>query len=562
MNKISFFALGGLDEKGKNCFVLEIDDALFIFDAGIITPSFSKFGVKKIMFDYTWLQTNLPRVKGLFIGIANMLSIGSLQFLNGIFKNIPIYTSRVNKLVINSFFNERSMQNVRDFVPYNIVEVNPLVPFKVANIEFTAFKITAINPEAIGFCVKTSQGYITVIDEFIISPETSLAFQSQVDKINSITNHDNLLLITAAGNVSDGKGFTSPNHDPTSFLTKIIRKTKGRLVIGMFDENIYQLIKIVDICTKYSVPMLVNNGVTVALLKKFEELKIIKPNPLILNVKQSDSMKKGVVLVVGGQDKMFGLITQILDGQNKVITPQEGDEYILAIKTQPGYEFIEAQTYDKISYLGYSWMKFPKTIAPLKPSLNDHLFLITMLKPKYIIPVKGLHFHFSEYIIGAKPFFDSNKILSLDNGFKVWFDKGHLVKNRPEFMNVQEKFIGSYGLNSVEDVILNERKLMSENGVVLIHAVIKRENNKNEIIDFEIEGFGITIQSEDANEAYELMLKLIREQIITNFGSKVILNKDLKNNIKKISAKYFNKNFGKTPIILPIIIEINSKNKN
>lgn len=556
MSKINFFALGGMDERGKSCFVLEINNGFYLFDVGILTPNFSKYGIKKIMFDYTWIQKNIQKIKGLFIGIANLSNIGSLQFLNSIFKNIPIYTSTLNKLIIESLFNERSMQNVRDFQPYKIIEVEPMKPLVVSGVEITPIQITAINPLALGFCIKTDQGYITVVDEFIVSPEPNPAFQSQLDQINLITNHNNLLLITAVGSVSQNKAFVAPSHDPTEFFLNQIKTANGRLMIGIFDYNIYHLIKLVDLCTKLSVPILLNSGIFVTLLRKFEELKIIKPKPPILNVKSSTSMTKGVVLIIGSRNKLFDSISQILDGENKIIAPNDNDKYILAIKTIPGFEFIEAKTYDKISYLGYDWMKFPNTINEVSPGLNDHLYLLSMLRPKYVIPVKGLHYNFSDYAIGAKEFMNQKNVISLDNGFKITFENGNLVNQKPLFMDIQEKFVGSYGLNAVEEIILNERKLMSENGVVLVNTIVAKENNKASIVDLRIQCFGISYEGEGSKEAYATMLELVKKMITENFYSRTINNKELKNNIRKIVSKYFNKMFQKAPIVLPSIIDV------
>ena len=559
MSKINFFALGGMDEKGKSCFVLEINNGFYLFDAGILTPNFSRYGIKKIMFDYTWVQKNIQKIKGLFVGIANSNSIGSLQFLNSIFKTIPIYTSSVNKIIIESLFNERSMKNMHDFQKYRIVEVESLKTFNVSGVEITPIQITATNPLSTGFCIKTDQGYIIIVDEFIISPESNPVFQSHLDKINSITNNNNLLLITSVGTVSQNKSFIAPSHDPTDFFLKEIKIAPGRLVLGIFDYNIYHIIKLIDLCTKLSIPILVNSGVFVNLIKKFEELKIIKPKPPILNIKSADDMKKGIVLVIGSRNSLFNIISQVLDGENKIIIPHELDKYILAIKTIPGFEFIEAKTYDKISYLGYDWLKFPSSINEVSPGLNDHLYLLAMLKPKYVIPVKGLHYNFSDYAFGAKDFVDQKNVISLDNGFKISFENGKLLAQKPIFMEIQEKFVGSHGLNGVEEIVLGERKMMSENGVVLVNAVVSKDGNMANVIELRIKCFGLSYEVEGSKEAYKNMIELVTKNIREYFYSKNMNNKELKNNIKKIVSKYFNKIFQKTPIVLPAIIDITPK---
>ena len=146
MSLINFFGLGGLDERDKRCFVLGVDEQYFVFNMGISIPSFSRLGIKKIAPDFTWIEKNKSKIKGIFISSVNFDNVGGLLHLNNVIKDIPIYTSEIGKVILESFFNKNSMKNIKNYSDYTVKVVKPLEEIKLGNANITPFLILNSTP--------------------------------------------------------------------------------------------------------------------------------------------------------------------------------------------------------------------------------------------------------------------------------------------------------------------------------------------------------------------------------------------------------------------------------
>ena len=210
MSLINFFGLGGLDERDKRCFVLGVDEQYFVFNMGISIPSFSRLGIKKIAPDFTWIEKNKSKIKGIFISSVNFDNVGGLLHLNNIIKDITIYTSEIGKVILESFFNKNSMKNIKNYSDYNVKVVKPLEEIKLGNANITPFLILNSTPNSLGFAFNTKDGAVVILDDFMIGTENEKWYKNNIYQINQITKNNNLLLITSVGNISKPYGFSSP----------------------------------------------------------------------------------------------------------------------------------------------------------------------------------------------------------------------------------------------------------------------------------------------------------------------------------------------------------------
>ncbi|MGL5246149.1 MAG: ribonuclease J, partial [Mycoplasmoidaceae bacterium] len=495
MSIINFFGLGGLDERDKRCFVLGVDDQYFVFNIGISIPSFSRLGIKKIAPDFSWIEKNKNKIKGIFISSVNFDNVGGLLHLNNVIKDIPIYTSEIGKVILESFFNKNSMKNIKNYSDYIVRVVKPLEEIKLGNSLITPFLILNSSPNSLGFAFNTKDGAVIILDDFMIGTENEKCYKNNIYQINQITKNNNLLLISSVGNISKPYGFTSPNHDSMPYIEKEIDIFENRRnIIACYDSDLFTIFKIIKYAQKMQLGFSIHNNVLYNLITKFISTDILDCKKLLFfPISKVNKMEKGIILIAYNKQKIFNTITSICTNNEEFIIPKKNDKFILAMPTTSGFESIEADVIDLIASIDLKWSKLNKNVLEMKASSEDHKLLVDILKPKYIIPTSGLYYEFLDYknIIKGNGC-DENNILLLENGQSIVFENKTYNKGKTKWMELQEKYLGTnQEFGDVNASLLNERKLMSENGVVFISALIKKNNSDIKVTNFDLSTYGV-----------------------------------------------------------------------
>lgn len=556
MSNINFFSLGGMDENEKSCYVLEVNDNYYVFNLGITIPVYTKLGIKKVIPYIDWIEQNAKLIKGIFIGNATHRNMGALQYVYDKIKNIPIYTSKIGSVVLKSYLNKKSMQKYPNFTDLNIKVLEPHKNCNIGPIEITPFRVVTSLPDSYGWIIKTNEGNIIYIDEFIISSDNNNAFINDITKINLFTKGKNLLLINNVGNVAKNSGFTSPNHKSKHFYNEIInRSIHNRVIVGCFDTDIHTFLTLAQIAKEKSIPFVIYNPIFMNVFATISnEGMFSNKGLLLLPIHKINEMKRGIVLLSSTPDRLFSKLISLTNNEDDILKLKKSDKVILGFKTISGFEKIEAEIMDRYAKLDISVQSIPKTILKMEASIEDHKFLVNELKPKYIIPTLGMYSEVIKYGNALKEVgYDDNNIIMLNNGEMFSLVDGVHVKQNKR-IDVHEIYVGSQGILDEGENILQERQVMSENGIVF-YSLEMDENNKFKETSVEIKHFGV-VTNDQVNIDWFKQL----EKETFNYASKALEEtkkydaKEFKQVVKKHIAKSIEKVFMKTPIIIVTII--------
>lgn len=556
MSNINFFSLGGMDENEKACYVLEVNDNYYVFNLGITIPVYTKLGIKKVIPYIDWIEQNAKLIKGIFIGNATHRNMGALQYVYDKIKNIPIYTSKIGSVVLKSYLNKKSMQKYPNFTDLNIKVLEPHKNCNIGPIEIIPFRVATSLPDSYGWIIKTNDGNIVYIDEFIISSDRNNAFINDITKINLFTKGKNLLLINNVGNIAKNAGFTSPNHKSKHFYNEIInRSINNRVIVGCFDTDIHTFLTLAQIAKEKSIPFIIYNPIFMNVFATISnEGMFSNKGLLLLPIHKINEMKRGIVLLSSTPDRLFSKLISLTNDEDDILKLKKSDKVILGFKTISGFEKIEAEIMDRYAKLDISVQSIPKTILKMEASIEDHKFLVNELKPKYIIPTLGMYSEVIKYGNALKEVgYDENNIAMLDNGeiFSL-VDGVHVKQNKK--IDVHEVYVGSQGILDEGENILQERQIMSENGIIF-YSLEMGENNKFKDSSIEMKHFGVVTDDKVNNDWFNQL-----EKETFSYASKVLEEtkkydaKEFKQIIKKHIAKSIEKTFMKTPIIIVTII--------
>ena len=187
MINFNFFCLGGQNEKGKCCQILNVDDDIYVLSCGITTPPSIVSGIQKKIPNFDYLIENKEKVKGIFIGVVEYKQFGGLEYLVDVLPNVPIYTSPIGKVLLTSFFkNDILNKKNNNFVP-NIIALEPLKSVMIGDkISVTTFRTYNYFLFGIGFVFTFSQKSIIYLDKFIVPTSMNIFFNDLVFEINKI----------------------------------------------------------------------------------------------------------------------------------------------------------------------------------------------------------------------------------------------------------------------------------------------------------------------------------------------------------------------------------------
>lgn len=557
MSNIEYISFGGQDERNKSCSVLSIDGDLYILNCGISLPPSIVLGVQKVIPDFSWIIKNKNAIKGIFIGTPSYDNFGGLEFLCHQLPNVPIYTTSVGKIIILNYFNHRHDGSLNQVTKLNINTLSYIEPKKIGNINVTAFRIVNYIPFSCGFVFETKDGGIIFVDDFILSAGKNQAFYDMIVEVNRITKNNNLLLITSIGISNMNAGFTSPKYKVNDFFDNILTDAKGRVIVAINDHDVYKVLALASIASKKSLPFTIFSNTFTKLFDYLEINKLVNfPGLLKITDEKINEMKKGVVVVTGTTQRLLAKLQKIIDGEDTKISLMPTDTFVFACPITGGFEKIDASLMDQMNKSGViETIQLPKSILMVAPSAEDHKFLTNILRPKYIIPQKGLYMDYVNFSNSVKQAnIPQKNVLIIENGQIINFNNGMYVPNK-KFIKIEEQYIGTQGVLDVAASSLFERDQMAENGVVLASILINKKIKK--IINSNYDIVGVT----NLTEQNKLIVNKINESVNTVVQTMLndekatgTVNWDAQNLIKKQIIKFYEKNFGKRPLVLLTIL--------
>ncbi|MCV3734166.1 ribonuclease J [Ureaplasma miroungigenitalium] len=555
MAKIKLFALGGQDEKGKNCFVLDIDNEIFIFNAGAKLPDNNMYGVNNIVADYNYLHKNVKRIKGVFIAtpVYNNL-MGLKHLLAQTDYNLPIYTSPIGAIVIEKMF-ETKINN--KLVKPNIVQVKTFEDLKVGNIIINAFKVTNSIPNSLAFVLKTKDGNIVYVDDFIISNDKNKTFESQVINAHQILRNNTLAVIMGMNNAGK-KGLTAPHHRNKGFYEDVLSKTENRMFVGCYAHDVYTIFSLATLAKQTNRPFIIYSQTFINVFNGIIRQRLYSPKNLIsLPISEINKNDNAIVVIIENQDSLFPRLNKILDDEDKIVHLNDKDSLVLGVGITPGYESLAADLSDHVHKLNIPYFTLPKTILPMQACDEDIKHFVNVMNPKYVVPLGGLYkteMKFVEALKTTKVLPDN--IISLDNGqIKTIVDKN--LEKDVETIHLVEKMISNFNTLDVGEGILYERRQMGENGIIILTMAFDKKHQR--LIDFiDFKYFGVVNKNKSTNE----VVKEIEDNFKTSLAECIVYDKqkrlnmkETKNNARRLLAKLFEKKFNKRPLVLPTIID-------
>ncbi|MEE2884471.1 MAG: ribonuclease J [Chloroflexota bacterium] len=509
---IKIIPLGGLGDIGRNMMAIEYSNEIVIIDAGVLfadqnMPSGIDFAIP----DFSYLRDNSDKIVAMMITHGHEDHIGAIPYFVNEF-NVPIYASRLTHGLITVKLRDRGLLQQAHL---NVVEPNS--PFKIGKFKVEFFRVTHSIPDAMGIALGTKLGHIIHTGDFKID-HTPVDGKSTDFSVLSRLASEGVILLLSDSTYAELKGYTESESIVGEALDNAIGQASGRVMIATFASLISRIQQILTAAAKHGRKVAVvgrsmNNNVSMALKMGY----LSDPGNILISLKESSKLPNDETIIVatGSQGEPTSALVRIANGQHPDISVIDGDTVIISASPIPGNETLVAKTIDNLFRKGATVLYSRVALVHVHghASQEELKMVLTLLKPKFFVPIHGEYRHLTAHAAIAE-----SVGVSAENIFVL--EDGEVLEIHDEFGEI----IGAVPSNHVlvdgkrfwegNDPVLNERRLLGKQGIINVAIFLERTNNT--VIGMpSLSSYGF-LEIKEVQEKFENAAKLVSTYLESN----------------------------------------------
>jgi ribonuclease J len=552
-NALSIFALGGLHEIGKNMYAIECSNEIVIIDCGNKFPDESLLGIDLIIPDVTYLLENKDKVKALVVTHGHEDHIGGIPYLLKKL-NVPVYATRFTLGLIELKLDEHKLLRETKLIE---IDSNSSVEFDEISLEF--FKVNHSIPDCLGIVFNTPEGKIVHTGDFKFDLTPVNNQYADIHKMAEIGREGVLLLLSESTN-AERPGFTPSERIVGEHVEDAFMKATRKVIVSTFASNINRVQQVVEASLKTNRKLALLgrsmvNVVSVAIERGYVDV----PDGMLIEPHEINELdpEKVTILCTGSQGEPLAALARLSTGNFRGVDILPEDTVILAAGPIPGNERNVSRIIDNLYELKANVIYGLGSSSGMHVSghgyQEDLKLMLTLMQPKYFIPIHGeyrmLHHH---RLLAESVGVEQGNTFIMNNGDVVDIENSHARQTRK--VPTGNTYIDGIGVGDVGDIILRDRKQLSEDGMlVIVLTMSKTERKMISGPDTISRGFVFVRDSEellrDVNRLITKTVNDLQEQDRNQWNV-------IKQNIKKSVGQYLYSKTKRKPMILPIIIEI------
>ena len=550
MSKIKIFSLGGLNENGKNMYVVNVDEDIFVFDAGLKYDNDLNLGIDYIVPNIDYLVKNKDKVKGIFLTHGHDSNMGGVPEVIQRLPGVSIYGTKLTLEIVKRDLSSEEISRAK------FKEIRPHSKLDFGKNALFPISVTHSIPDAVCYVLYTEDGAIVYTGDFTFDSTMQGSYKTDIGKL-AYVGKQGVLCLMCESIYADKKGHTSPNNRVSDFIREVLAKNPNRIIATIFPAHFYRVQELFnEISNTHRKIVIMGKPLQDMINTALDEGYLSIDRKRIGSLVDLDN-KDVVVFISDEKEKPFANLERIIRGYDKYIKIKETDTIFI---TEPAYAGIEKRTaviMDDIAMLGANAVSLSSKKHLLHhASSEDLMLMINLMNPKYYFPVKGEYRHqYANAEIAESLGIPKENIFLKQNGDVVEFVDG-VNTNSCEHVEVDDVLIDGKSQGDIGDLVLKDREMLGESGIVIISCTLDKSTN-NIIGGPEIltRGFIYVKESQDLLEETKKISKEVIEANIDKSASRVDYAK-IKNEVRDELGKFFYKETGAKPMIITVIQEV------
>ena len=544
LSKIKIFGLGGLSESGKNSYVIEVDDEIYVFDAGIKFASGNLLGIDYIMPDFSYLVRNRKRIKGLFITHGHKENMGAVADLLKDIPELKVYATKFTKFELMEDGVSES----------NIIVIKPHKKINFGTVSIFPIAVAHSCPDAVMYVVNTKDGAICYTGDFIVDPSMQGSYDMDLGKI-AYVGKQGVLCLMCESTFAEKNGHTSPKHRLVEYWKDIINHHDKRILFSVLPSHLYTIAEIFEAAAN-SHRKIVIMGKRLQNVVNFSKKEgYLDFNPEILGDLSNVNDDNAILLIMDDKTQPYANMNKILNNYDKFVTLKNTDTIVFAEPRYDSTEKILVKLQNELAMFGCDIETVPSDKEILHhASREDLMLMIKLINPKYYMPVKGEYRYMvnNANLASALHIPDSN-ILLKQNGDVVTFVDGKLVDNFAK-VKIDDVLIDGTSNDDIGDLVIKDREMLSENGIVLISATVDK-HDKVLLVGPEVTTRGF-IYVKDSQDMIKEIKNICEEIINRNITPTHVDFNQIKVEIREKLSDYLYQETECKPMIIAVVQEV------
>ena len=550
MSKIKIFSLGGLNENGKNMYVVDVEGQIFIFDAGLKYATDKMLGIDYILPDYSYIKENKDKIEGIFLTHGHDSNMGAMADILYEMPDLPVYATNFTMEILKEDLQESGV------VATNLKTIKPHTKINFGELDVFSISVTHSIPDAVCFVLYTKDGAIVYTGDFVFDSTMMGNYKTDIGKL-AYVGKQGVLCLLCESIYAEKDGHTSPNNRVTGFIRDVLAKNENRIICTIMTAHIYRVQEILNEVTKTKRKVVIMGKGLQSIINKSIDTGYIDFDKSKIGDLTNINDKDVVILISDEKEKPFMNLERILKGFDKYIKLKDTDTIFI---TEPPYEGIEKRTaliMDEIAKKDVNAISLDAKKHLLHHSSREDLMLmINLMNPKYYFPVKGEYRHqVKNAEIAERLGIPKENIILKQNGDVATFVDGNLIEDY-EHIPTDEILIDGKSQGDIGGLVLKDREMLGENGIVIVSCTLDK-TTKNILAGPEILTRGFVYVKESSElirETEQICLEIIKDNVEAD-NKKVDYTK-IKNDVRDKLGKYFYKETECKPMVITVIQEV------
>ena len=548
--KVSF--LGGLNEVGKNMTLFEYGEDMFLVDCGLAFPDQDMLGVDLVLPDFTYVERNADRIRGIVITHGHEDHIGGLPYLLKVL-NVPVYGTNLTIGLIQGKLREHGLLNSATL---NVIKPGDVITLGGFTVE--AIHVNHSIPDALGLAIRCEGGTIVHTGDFKIDTTPIDGGMMDLGRLAEIGQEGVLCLMSDSTN-AERPGFTESERKVGESFETLFRKAgNNRIIVATFSSNIHRVQQIMNVAASLGRKVaLVGRSLenVVSISAELGYLNVPEGIVIDINMINRYPADKLVIITTGSQGEPMSALTRMAFSDHRKVEIHPNDYVIISATPIPGNEKTVSRVVNELMKLGADvvYEKMYEVHVSGHACQEELKMIMGIVKPKYFIPVHGELKHLRKHAgLALSMGIPKENILIADNGRVAEISKKAL--RCTSTVPAGRVFVDGYGVGDVGSVVLRDRKHLAQDGLVIVAVCIDRESGM--IVsgpDVVTRGFVYVKESEELiNAAREVAVEAIEAQTDGGYFDWNSIKASLRDEISHLMYERTKR----SPMILPVIMEV------
>ncbi|WP_247908929.1 ribonuclease J [Streptococcus sanguinis] len=551
-SNVKLIALGGVRENGKNLYVAEVDDSIFVLDVGLKYPENEQLGVDYVVPNMDYLFENKERIAGVFLTHGHADAIGALPNLLADAK-VPVFGSELTIELAKLFVKNNDA--VKKFNDFHVIDENTEIEFGKTVVSF--FRTTHSIPESLGIVIKTRKGSIVYTGDFKFDQSASPSYATDFGRLAEIGREGVLALLSDSAN-ADSSVQVASESEVGKEIEDTIADWDGRVIVAAVASNLSRIQQVFDaaaetgrrvVLTGFDIENIVRTAIRLKKLSLVDERLLIKPKEMS---KFEDH--ELIILETGRMGEPINGLRKMSIGRHRYVEIKEGDLIYIVTTPSIAKEAVVARVENMIYQAGGIVKLITQNLRVSgHANARDLQLMINLLQPKYLFPIqgeyRGLDAHAKAAMeVGMLP----ENIFIPKRGSIMEYDHGDFVPAGA--VSAGDVMIDGNAIGDVGNIVLRDRKVLSEDGIFIVALTVNRKEKK--IISkakVHTRGFVYVKKSRDIlRESSDIINKTVEDYLAQDsfdWG-------ELKGAVRDSLAKYLFDQTKRRPAILPVVMEV------